>query len=153
MAREERVSDGYRRMSLVLAGVPLTALVIGVVLAVGIWCRVAWICAPVARAQGNDIWVEPAVVKVGCGRSNAADAHITIRNYRERPIQIVGAEVSCRCTMLEGVPVTLAPNQHVQLTIAVDEVPERSEFTGRIVFLANDGGKVTYLPVRLECGS
>lgn len=64
---------------------------------------------------------------------------IPISNASSRPIRITGAQTSCGCTTLTGLPLTLAPREKRTLEIQVAAIRRMGEFDSRIDLFVDQG--------------
>jgi hypothetical protein len=58
--------------------------------------------------------------------------HVPLTNASRRPIKIIGAQASCICTTLTGLPLSLAPGESRSLDIDISTIERMGRIETRI---------------------
>ena len=76
-----------------------------------------------------------------------ATVAFTLRNLTGHPIRIQGAQTSCSCTVVEGIPCVISPGDTRGIKGVVHANKEPGQFAGSFVLYTDDDGEPE---VRLE---
>jgi hypothetical protein len=113
--RPGELMPGIRKgLPIAVGGVALAALVVGCFLgAFGSLNRL------IAMTQGKSLVPTRSSFEVGEGPPGASRSiEVSVTNYSDRPVTIVGGTSDCRCMMLTQLPVAVPP--YAERTVAVD---------------------------------
>ncbi|MER3417272.1 MAG: hypothetical protein C4297_13840 [Gemmataceae bacterium] len=73
-----------------------------------------------AWLRGESLVLEPRVLHLGTkAPGHTLETTITIRNYSEQPVHILGVSASCGCEADESLPITVPPKGSVAIAIRV----------------------------------
>src|SRR5207244_386975 len=92
-----------------LFGLGSVGVVLAAVAGVGV-ARFGSLDAAVARLRGESLGVTPAVLDFGSGRmGELLSATVTVQNYTDSPVRLVGGTSDCSCITTQNMPVTIEP--------------------------------------------
>jgi hypothetical protein len=107
--------------------------------------------AALARLRGDPLTVNPDYLELGAipvGESR--DAALTVCNWSDRPVRLIGGTSDCTCTTLSDLPVTIAPGERTTVAIHLVAPPGAGLLT-RMVMLRTDHPDQPQVRVRLGC--
>jgi hypothetical protein len=120
-----------------LAGV---ALIGGVLIG---WAHFTFGSLPAAIAyfRGERVSVEPRLIDVGEGApGQSREVSVTVMNWTEQPIRLVGGTADCSCTVLDDLPVTIPGRESRSFSVRVYLSGGPGIFTRKAAFLIDDEG-------------
>jgi hypothetical protein len=131
------------RVALFRAGRTALAVLGGAAVLFGLLTGVgAWLFgspdAALARLRGERVSVRPGLVDVGRGApGQSVEATVELVNRTDRPVRIIGGTSDCSCVTTIDLPLSLAPGEARQMTIAV-RLPAGHGFFNRKAVLWTD---------------
>ncbi|MCI0461710.1 MAG: DUF1573 domain-containing protein [Gemmataceae bacterium] len=95
--------------------------------------------AAIAYLRGERISISPRLVDVGAGaRGEEREVAVTVSNWTDQPIRLIGGTADCSCTVLDDLPVTIAPQESRSVSIRVSLSGAPGIFTRKAGFLIDD---------------
>jgi Protein of unknown function (DUF1573) len=95
--------------------------------------------AALAQLRGERLSVSPSVVDFGdAPGGETREAAIDLTNRTEHPLRVVGGTSDCACTVLQDLPVTVAPGETRSVTVRVRIPAASGQFTHPVHLLAGD---------------
>ncbi len=91
-----------------------------------------------ARLRGETLSVEPTIKDLGLGNvGETRTFEVTLRNYSNQPIRVVGGTTSCACVATNDLPVTIPAGSALPITVTIRFTGSPGRFAHRYV-LYND---------------
>lgn len=107
--------------------------------------------AALSRLRGDELTVAPGHLDFGVlPTGEAADAALTVSNWSDRPVRLIGGTSDCTCTTLSDLPVTIAPGDRVEVTVRL-VAPSSAGHLTRTVTLRTDHPDQPVVLVRIGC--
>jgi hypothetical protein len=101
--------------------------------------------AAIAYFRGERISIEPRLLDIGEGfGGEVRDAEVTLTNWTDGPVQIIGGSSDCSCSVLGDLPVTIAGNDSRTVSIKVLFNGAPGSFTRKVEFVANDTQRIDF---------
>lgn len=143
--RPSKIADGIKR------GIP-TIVGASAILAVVFGTLVWWYGSTgsaIAHIHGELISISPEVSDIGAGkRGEFADLTLTLTNYGDGTIRIVGGTSSCSCVTTDDLPLEIPPSENRSINVRVRYTGTAGLFRRRFVLYADtDRLKVVPLTV------
>lgn len=141
-------------MAALLKSFPLWVGGFGLLFGLGVHLRLGPACQLVADFTGHKVWVDPMVLDVGvCGSGARISDSVIVRNFWDYPVEVVGSQVSCTCTVTSGLPLTIGNSKsgRIPLEIQLPAAKTPRRFEERVILLVSERGALKRLEVRI-CG-
>lgn len=68
---------------------------------------------------------------------------IPLRNLSDKPVVTLGARTSCKCSVVEGLPVTIAPNSSSDVMLQIS-ISQNTGYNGSIMFYTDNSHSPTF---------
>jgi hypothetical protein len=95
--------------------------------------------AGLAYLRGERLTVAPRVVDVGEGYvDKSTEVVITLRNWTDKAIRIIGGTSDCSCVVTNDLPVTVSPGEAQRLTISLAMKGRPGQFTRSALLYTDD---------------
>ncbi len=125
-------------------------------LLVGLTAAGAWYAgspeAALARLRGAALTVTNSYVDLGTGHpGDQLEANVSVRNWTNRPVRVVGGTSDCSCTALADLPLTIGPESEANIVIRLS-IPETAQGQlTRTVLLGTDSPDQPRVGFRVGC--
>ncbi len=107
--------------------------------------------AALARLRGDALTLTPDYLDFGTlPAGESRDAALTVSNWSDRPVRLVGGTSDCTCTTLADLPVTIVPGGRAAVTVRLAAPPSEGQLT-RTVMLRTDHPDQPHVRARLGC--
>jgi hypothetical protein len=93
----------------------------------------------IQRLKGEILVVDrPVVAMSGVRPGSRVDLRYSITNVADHPVRLLGASTSCSCTMVENLPIVLAPSETRTLSATVSTSEDDRGLDGSIHLYMDD---------------
>jgi len=107
--------------------------------------------AALARLRGDTLIADPGYLDFGTvPAGEPREAPLTVGNWSDRPVRLIGGTSDCTCTTLSDLPLTIPPGGRAVVTIRLVPPTDAGHLT-RTVMLRTDSPDQPELRVRLGC--
>ena len=107
--------------------------------------------AAVANLRGDALSATPHV-DFGTGKpGDSLEATVTVTNWTNQPIRVIGGTSDCSCTAIGELPVTVPPHGSRAITMRLTIPPTQSGAFARAALLWTDAEKQPTIRFRLGC--
>ncbi len=142
------------RRRLVVNGVVYGAAITGVLALVTAGASFAFSSPDAALAwlRGEQITLDQSYIDFGIGEpGDTLRAVVQVRNWSNRPIQLVGGTSDCSCITTKGLPVTILPKRSASVPIQMRVKGSRPGIVTQVAELWTDDEKQGAVRLRLSC--
>jgi hypothetical protein len=94
--------------------------------------------AAIAALRGEKVSIYPFSARVDAGqRGETRMATFEVTNWNEKEIRIIGGSADCSCTVLDDLPLTIAPKETRSVSVSISLAGRPGVFAGRAAFLVD----------------
>jgi len=117
---------------LTLLAFSLTLIILGIGAGYG-FARFGSFAAAMSAMRGDVLLVDQPLKSVdGIRPGTRVALRYALTNASNRPIKLIGVSTSCTCTLVEGLPITLAPSETRSITATITTREGESVLDGSI---------------------
>jgi hypothetical protein len=101
--------------------------------------------AAIAYFRGERISIEPGLLDLGeAFGGEVRDGEVTLTNWSNGPVQIIGGTSDCSCSVLADLPITIPANESRTLSVKILFNGAPGSFTRKVDFIANDAQRIDF---------
>jgi hypothetical protein len=127
------------------------AVLLAVLALVGTWMSGSPSSA-LARLRGEAISVDDPYLDFGSGHAgDDLEGSITVRNWTDQPIQLVGGTSDCSCTTINDLPATIEPNGAIKVRVQMHVPSSQAGQLTRMARLLTDLPQQSVVSFRIGC--
>ncbi|HET6574025.1 MAG TPA: DUF1573 domain-containing protein [Fimbriiglobus sp.] len=130
------------------AGIALALIVIAY--SAGVWAYGS-LGVAVARIRGEVVVADPDVVDYGeATRGETRIRRVTVWNFSDTPIRVIGGTADCSCTALSDLPVTVPAGESRPVTVELRYVGTPGVFAHTAELMVDEGSMTSILHLTLR---
>jgi len=108
--------------------------------------------AAIARLRGESLGVTPGVLDFGSGKpGEKLTAKVTVRNWTDSPVRIIGGSSDCTCIATNDLPITIPPRDEQAVSVRLTIPNSTSGSVSKQVALMTDHPRRATLPFGITC--
>lgn len=100
--------------------------------------------ATLAKLRGETLSVNPPITRLGEGTVGESRTFpISLRNYSDKPIRVVGGTTSCACIASQDLPITIRAGETETIRVKIKFSGSPGKFAHRFVLYSDSDERLT----------